>query len=216
MLSERYAIGLDFGTLSGRALLCRLSDGAEIACAVYEYPHGVMDDTFAPCPGVSQKLPGDYALQHPDDYIEVLCRTIRVLLADTGVDPAAIVGWASISPPVLHCRFIKTESRFAAMPLLPPSRTRMSSYGSITPHSHTPIGSTRWQGNGAKNGWMSTAGRSPAEAPSQNDGTIYGGSRGIRRSGLFRGSGRLDRMAAHRQADAQLLHDGLQGAVHRR
>lgn len=71
MLSERYAIGLDFGTLSGRALLCRLSDGAEIACAVYEYPHGVMDDTFAPCPGVSQKLPGDYALQHPDDYIEV-------------------------------------------------------------------------------------------------------------------------------------------------
>lgn len=92
MLSERYAIGLDFGTLSGRALLCRLSDGAEIACAVYEYPHGVMDDTFAPCPGVSQKLPGDYALQHPDDYIEVLCRTIPRLLADTGVDPAAIVG----------------------------------------------------------------------------------------------------------------------------
>ena len=29
--------------------------------------------------------------------------------------------------------FIKTESRFAAMPPLPPSRTRMSSYGSITP-----------------------------------------------------------------------------------
>ena len=57
MHSERYSIGLDFGTLSGRALLCRLSDGAEIASAVYEYPHGVMDDTFAPHPGVSKKLP---------------------------------------------------------------------------------------------------------------------------------------------------------------
>ena len=92
MLSERYAIGLDFGTLSGRALLCRLSDGAEIASAVYEYTHGVMDDTFEPCPGVSKRLPGEYALQHPDDYIEVVCRTIPRLLADTGVDPAAIVG----------------------------------------------------------------------------------------------------------------------------
>ena len=92
MLSEKYAVGLDFGTLSGRALLCRLSDGAEIASAVYEYPHGVMDDVFAPHPGVSQKLPGDWALQHPDDYIEVVCQTIPRLLSDTGVDPAAIVG----------------------------------------------------------------------------------------------------------------------------
>ena len=92
MHSERYSIGLDFGTLSGRALLCRLSDGAEVASAVYEYPHGVMDDTFAPHPGVSKKLPGDWALQHPDDYIEVVCETIPRLLADTGVDPAAIVG----------------------------------------------------------------------------------------------------------------------------
>ncbi len=92
MLSEKYAVGLDFGTLSGRALLCRLSDGAEIASAVYEYPHGVMDDVFAPHPGISKKLPGDWALQHPDDYIEVVCQTIPRLLSDTGVDPAAIVG----------------------------------------------------------------------------------------------------------------------------
>ena len=92
MHMERYAVGLDFGTLSGRALLVRLSDGAEIASAVYEYPHGVMDDVFAPYPGISRRLPGDWALQHPDDYIEVVCHTIPRLLADTGVEPSAVIG----------------------------------------------------------------------------------------------------------------------------
>ena len=42
-MSERYTIGLDYGTLSVRALLVNISDGKEVACAVYEYPHGVMD-----------------------------------------------------------------------------------------------------------------------------------------------------------------------------
>ena len=34
MGGERYVIGVDFGTLSGRALVVRVSDGAEVAGAV--------------------------------------------------------------------------------------------------------------------------------------------------------------------------------------
>ena len=33
---ERYAIGVDFGTLSARALVVRASDGAELGEAVFE------------------------------------------------------------------------------------------------------------------------------------------------------------------------------------
>ncbi len=43
--AEQYVIGIDYGTLSGRALLVRVSDGAEIATAIFEYPHAVLEET---------------------------------------------------------------------------------------------------------------------------------------------------------------------------
>jgi ribulose kinase len=46
MSRERYVIGVDFGTLSGRALVARVSDGAECGTATCEYPHGVIDRVF--------------------------------------------------------------------------------------------------------------------------------------------------------------------------
>ena len=44
---EQYVVGVDFGTLSGRALVVRVSDGAELGTATYDYPHGVMDTVLA-------------------------------------------------------------------------------------------------------------------------------------------------------------------------
>ncbi len=49
---EQYVIGVDFGTLSGRALVVRVSDGAEVGTAVTEYPHGVIE----------RELPGSRAV----------------------------------------------------------------------------------------------------------------------------------------------------------
>ena len=69
--SEQYVIGVDYGTLSGRALLVRVADGAEIATSVFEYPHAVIEDIL---PTSGAKLPPDWALQVPADYIEVLKR----------------------------------------------------------------------------------------------------------------------------------------------
>jgi ribulose kinase len=36
-------IGVDFGTLSGRAVVVRVADGAELGSAITEYPHAVVD-----------------------------------------------------------------------------------------------------------------------------------------------------------------------------
>lgn len=85
-----YTIGLDFGTLSGRAVLVDARDGAELAQAVFDYPHAVMDIELPS--GV--KLPPDWALQHPQDYLDVLAHTARAVLRQSGVDPAEVKGIA--------------------------------------------------------------------------------------------------------------------------
>lgn len=85
-----YTLGLDFGTLSGRAVLVDTGDGAEIAEAVFDYPHAVMDSQLPS--GV--KLPPDWALQHPQDYLDVFANAIPAILKQSAVDPAAIKGIA--------------------------------------------------------------------------------------------------------------------------
>ncbi len=85
---SKYAIGVDYGTLSGRAVIVDLTDGQELAVAVYDYPHGVMDERLPS----GEALPPDFALQHPRDYIDVLARTIPALLEETSVNPADVVG----------------------------------------------------------------------------------------------------------------------------
>ncbi|MBO0776296.1 MAG: ribulokinase, partial [Actinobacteria bacterium] len=83
------AVGVDFGTLSGRALVVRVSDGAELGTAVHEYRHGVMDDRLA---ATGEPLPPDWALQDPQDYRDVLAQAVPAAVADAGIDPATVIG----------------------------------------------------------------------------------------------------------------------------
>ena len=85
---SKYAIGIDFGTLSGRALLVDVKTGEELATSVLDYPHGVMD-TELPC---GKKLPQDWALQYPGDYLDVLSVTVPDVLAQSGVNPSDVIG----------------------------------------------------------------------------------------------------------------------------
>jgi L-ribulokinase len=82
-------IGLDFGTLSGRAVVVRAADGAELSSAVHDYRHGVMDTQLA---ATGEPLPPDWALQDPEDYLDVLRTAVPAAVAAAGVDPASVVG----------------------------------------------------------------------------------------------------------------------------
>ena len=85
-----YTIGVDFGTLSGRAMLVDAADGAETAEAVFEYPHAVMDSQLPS----GAKLPPDWALQHPQDYLDTLAHTIPALFEQSAVNPEDVKGIA--------------------------------------------------------------------------------------------------------------------------
>jgi L-ribulokinase len=82
-------VGVDFGTLSGRALVVRVSDGAELGTAVHDYRHGVMDSSLAE---TGERLPPDWALQDPEDYRDVLREAVPAAVADAGIDPARVIG----------------------------------------------------------------------------------------------------------------------------
>jgi len=85
----KYSIGVDYGTQSGRAVLVEVETGKEIATAVKEYTHGVMDEYL---PNGTTKLEDDWALQHPKDYLEVLQITIPQILQQANVSPEDIIG----------------------------------------------------------------------------------------------------------------------------
>jgi L-ribulokinase len=82
-------VGVDYGTLSGRAVVVRVRDGAELGTAVHEFRHGVMDATLA---ATGEPLPPDWALQDPEDYRDVIREAVPAALAAAGVDPAQVVG----------------------------------------------------------------------------------------------------------------------------
>ncbi len=88
-IPQGYVVGVDFGTLSGRALVVRVADGAELGTAVHEYRHGVMDSALA---ASGKPLPPDWALQDPEDYLEVLRHAVPAAVSDAGIDPALVVG----------------------------------------------------------------------------------------------------------------------------
>jgi len=87
----KYTVGVDFGTESGRALLVEVDTGREVATSVYRYKNGVVDRQL-PIPGPPISLEPDWALQDPDDYVRTLATTVPAVLADSGVDPADVIG----------------------------------------------------------------------------------------------------------------------------
>lgn len=82
-------IGIDFGTRSGRAVVVRVCDGRELGSAVHAYPHDVIVGVL---PTTGERLPPDWALQVPADYVQVLQHAVPGAIRAAGVDAADVVG----------------------------------------------------------------------------------------------------------------------------
>lgn len=87
-MPKRYALGIDYGTESGRALLVDVETGEEIATHVYSYKNGVLDETLPS--GIP--LGPDWALQDPRDWIETLRVTVPHVLNEAKISPDQVIG----------------------------------------------------------------------------------------------------------------------------
>lgn len=85
----RFAIGLDFGTESVRVLVVDIADGRVAGEAVQPFEHGVIDREL---PGTGEKLPPDYALQHPHDWLAGAAVACQRAVRAAKVDVADVVG----------------------------------------------------------------------------------------------------------------------------
>src|SRR5271165_3981097 len=83
------AIGIDFGTESGRVLALDLRSGEELGGEAVAYTHGVID---AVLPGSDVRLAADWALQDPADWLRVVRTGVPAALESGGIDPARVVG----------------------------------------------------------------------------------------------------------------------------
>jgi L-ribulokinase len=86
---KAYAIGVDFGTASARTLLLDLQSGEEVACSEHLYEHGVIDD-FLPTSG--ERLPSDWALHHPADYLNALSSGVKAVIEEVPSAAEKVIG----------------------------------------------------------------------------------------------------------------------------
>lgn len=86
---KRYALGVDYGTESGRALLVEVATGKEVASHVVPYPDGVIDHAL---PSTGKRLPHDWALENPADYLTVLERAVPAVMKAARIKPEQVVG----------------------------------------------------------------------------------------------------------------------------
>jgi len=86
---SKYALGLDFGTESCRAILVDVLSGEEIAGSVHSFKHGVISEVL---PDSDVKLEKDFALQNPNDYLESLQETVRDVISQQNLSTQDIIG----------------------------------------------------------------------------------------------------------------------------
>ncbi|MFI9814222.1 ribulokinase [Saccharothrix variisporea] len=127
MTNDPLVVGVDFGTLSGRAVVVRVRDGAELGSAVHDYAHGVLERAL---PG-GRPLPPDWALQVPSDYVDVLRHAVPKALEAAGVDAADVIG---IGTDFTACTMVPTTADGTPLNELPQFADHPHAYVKLWKH----------------------------------------------------------------------------------
>jgi len=126
----KYVIGVDFGTESGRALLVDVADGREVATYVHPYANGVLDERL-PADAGGVRLEPDWALQDPNDYLEVLRHAVPALLAESGIAPEDVIG---LGIDFTACTMLPTKADGTPLCFLPEYRSRPHAWVKLWKH----------------------------------------------------------------------------------
>ena len=126
----RYAIGVDFGTGSGRAIVVDVADGRQLATAISEYSNGVIDDVL-PLDDRRVVLSPDWALQDPEDYLRVFKETVPAVLRESAIDPADVVG---LGIDFTACTMLPTKADGTPLSLIPELRANPHAWVKLWKH----------------------------------------------------------------------------------
>ncbi len=124
----KYALGLDYGTESARALLVDVVDGREVGTAVAAYPDGVIEHQL---PGSSVSLGADWALQNALDYVTVLEEIVPAVVRQAGADPGDIVG---IGVDFTACTLVPTRADGTPLSAVPELRAEPHAWTKLWKH----------------------------------------------------------------------------------
>jgi len=127
-MGAKYAVGIDFGTESGRAVVVDISNGKDIASAVHEYADGVIDTIL---PDGKTKLEPDWALQNPLDYIEVLKMAVPAAMKESGVSADDVIG---IGIDFTACTVLPTKADGTPLCALPEFQSVPNSWVKLWKH----------------------------------------------------------------------------------
>ena len=136
-MARKYTIGIDFGSLSGRTVLVDIATGEEITTAVLNYPHGFIEDAvpsdgdMMSTNGRPEKLPPDWTLQHPQDYLDVLKFTIPQVIREAGISPSDIIG---VGVDFTACTILPIKSDGTPLCFLPEYKANKHSYVKLWKH----------------------------------------------------------------------------------
>lgn len=122
-----YTVGVDFGTLSARAVVADSRDGRILASCESAYAHGVLSETLPD----GTALPPQWALQVPQDYLDALTAAVRDAVAQSGAsaEEIAAIGWDFTS-----CTVLPTDGDGTPLCTLPGLASRPHAYCKLWKH----------------------------------------------------------------------------------
>ncbi len=199
----KYAIGVDFGTLSGRAVLVELGTSRELASSVWNYEYGVMDERLPD----GTPLPADWALQMPADYLAVLSHAVPAVLREGRVAPRDVIG---IGIDFTACTVIAVDRQGRPMCELPQWRGNPHSYVKLWKHHAAQdqanrLNAAAGRAGGALLGPVRRKDQLGMDVP-QNLAGAGGGAGAVRRHGPVHGGGGLGGNANDRPGMPERLH----------
>ncbi len=124
---KRYSLGVDFGTLSCRAVLVDIDTCEEIISSTADYKHGVISGVFLD----GNPLAADFALQHPQDYIDSLIFVIKHCIQNSGVNAADIIG---VGVDFTACTLIPVNEKLDPLCFLEEFKNRPHAYAKLWKH----------------------------------------------------------------------------------
>jgi L-ribulokinase len=127
MPQDKFVIGIDFGTESGRVVVVRVRDGEEMAAVVIPYPDGVFDEKL---PG-GPRLEPDSALQNPHDYHLVLETGVPKALKEASVKAEDVI---AVGTDFTSCTVFATRQDGTPLCFLPKYRREPLAWAILWKH----------------------------------------------------------------------------------